>query len=358
MKNNIVRTLLSGDPHIRWEEPSFTYAQKREMWNNIKKVTVKKNIASIFSLKRLLPVASVAVVVVLGVFVWQYLGEKSQEINYSDIMSNSEYGFDPTQGDVILTLSGNQSIKVLAEHADVVYNEEGTTTVNHMEIVSRDEENVKVDQLMVPYGKTASLTLSDGTKVWINAGSKLIYLTVFGKNKREVYLTGEAYFDVAKDENRPFIIKTGQLDVAVRGTSLNVMAYENEPVQKVVLVSGKVDVRSNGGKVTYKMEPEQLFSYEDALGEAAISNVDVDEYISWTEGYLLLQNESLDRLLARIERHYNVRIVYNAEDIRGIMVSGKLDLQKGINKMLEYISVTAPVIWKLENEEVVVKVKE
>lgn len=342
--------------NLRIEEPSLSTTQRQEIWNKIEKTTIKRSGAKLFLKRRnWLKIASaVAVATVITVnicvLVFRDVNEKPGEIDYMSVLRGSEGNIDLAKSDVTLVLSDNRQMNVQTDSTEVVYDKEGKLKVNAEEIVSERDKKDEINQLIVPYRKVVSLTLSDGTKVWVNSGSRLAYISVFDENKREVFLMGEAYFDVTKDDNRPFIIKTDQLDVMVRGTTLNVSAYENEPLQTVALVSGKVDVSNKGGNTTYKMEPNQLFSFDLSVKEADIKDVDVSEYISWMDGYLLLQNESLDRLFAKINRHYNIRIHYNKEEMQKIKVSGKLDLQKDIHKVFQYISATAPVTYEIEND--------
>ncbi len=357
----MIRKLISDDPRVRFEEPDLPKARKREMWHIIRKATVKKNPARFLPSPRarmwiLGAAAAVAAVLVM----LPLLDEKPGEKEYFTIR-DIETDFDPTVGDVLLK-SGDRTVRVEADHADVVYESEGKMTVNSQEITPKREDaeekrEIEIDQLIVPYGKMASLTLDDGTIIWVNSGSKLLYPSTFADDKREVFLIGEAYFDVAKDENRPFTLMTDGLNVEVRGTSFNVSAYGNEPLQTVALVSGNVDVRDEDGKMTCQMAPDQLFSYNRLLGETGIRNVDVEEYTSWIHGYLLLRNESLDMLFTRIGRHFNVRINYDPLQMRNITVSGKLDLQYGIGKALETIAITAPITWVEESGEVAVELR-
>lgn len=354
----VIRKLVSDDPHIRFLEPVLTDSEKSGMWNSIKKETAPRNGRLPLSPRRIAVwAACAAAVALLGVFTWVRYGEKHSDIDYTAIVAGGKGDFDVTAKDVELRLSGDQSVKVQNEHADVTYDRHGTPAVNSLEIISRGKEPAKIDQLLVPFGKTASLTLGDGTRIRVNSGSRLIYRSVFEEKKREVYLTGEAYFEVAKDENRPFVIKTDGIDVVIRGTTLNVSAYDGDPLRTVALVSGRVDVEGNDGKTTYRMEPDQLFSYDRAVDRTEIRNVDVEEYTAWTRGYLLTRRESLDIVLFRIGRHFNVRIDFDARDMQGIRVNGKLELEKGIEKVFEYIGATAPIVWRLEEGEARVDLK-
>ena len=360
----MIRTLIRDDPGVRFEEPSLYQDMKREMWDNIEKETAKakKKPARYLRLRRVmiwsLGAAAVAAAVVV---VSPLLVEKPRETDFLTIIRNSD--FDPTVDDVIVK-SGDRTVKVEADRADVVYEGEGKLTVNSQEIAPRDEkttdarrkeEEVRIDQVMVPYGKTAYLKLDDGTRIWVNSGSKLLYPSTFTNDRREVFLIGEAYFEVAEDAARPFTLKANDLNVEVRGTSFNVSAYGNETLQTVALVSGRVNVRDAAGRMTYQMDPDQLFSYDRTLGEAGIRNVDVDEYTSWIHGYHQVRNESLGAVFARIGRHFNVRFNYDPAQMQGISFGGKLDLVRGLEQVLDTISTTTPIEWRHENGEVIVE---
>lgn len=328
------------------------------MWNNIKKATIKGRPAGIRHPVRAFAwtlLGAAAAAVAAAFVVAPLLDRRTDEMELLSIIRDAAAGFDPTISDVVVK-SGDQTVKVEAERADVVYFGQGKMTVNSQEVAPEEgktedvrgkREEPRIDQIIVPYGKKAELTLDDGTKIWVNSGSKLLYPASLTGDKREVYLIGEAYFDVAEDPDRPFVIKTGDLNVEVKGTTFNVSAYAGEPLQTVTLVSGSVEVRDEGGSMT-RMVPDQQFSYDRSQGETEIRNVAVEEYTSWIYGYLLLRDVSLDRLLARLDRHYNVTIHYDPQQLAGVTVSGKLDIEHGVGKALETIGTTAPVTWTIE----------
>jgi len=359
---------LSKDIHIlknilknlKVREPELTPNQRKEIWNKIEEATLKKNPSNRFIRRTWIKVASVAAIFVLiTVNLWFFMSEneKQEGLDYVSIIKDTS-DFDLTTGDVTLVLSEDKQVNVHTDSTEVVYDTKGRIKVNSEEIHADETITANVNQLIVPYGKTTFLTLSDGTKVWINSGSKLIYPSVFNDKKREVYITGEAYFDVAKKEKQPFIINTNELDITVKGTQLNITAYNDEYQERIVLVSGKVEVNSKKDKATsYNMSPNQLLSYDLSSKETDVKEVDVTMYVSWINGYLLLQSESLDRLLGRIDRHYNTTTRYNKNDIRKIKVSGKLDMKKEIDKILEYISTTAPITYQVNGKEVSVKIR-
>jgi ferric-dicitrate binding protein FerR (iron transport regulator) len=255
-------------------------------------------------------------------------------------------------GDISLILSNNKVVNIQKDSLRVVYDNKGRINVDSEEIEGVGNGKPSLNQLIVPYGKITFLTLSDGTKIWVNSGTKLIYPTVFDENKREIYLVGEVYLDVTKDEARPFVIKTNHMDVNVLGTKLNVSTYNDVNAQSVVLVSGAVNIKSKELKGSYKIYPSQMFSYDIASGKADIQKVDADNHVSWIHGYLMLESESLDLVLQKLERYFNISFIYDAKSFNDIRVSGKLDLKGTPENALKYIGITVPISYKKNGEKI------
>lgn len=191
-----------------------------------------------------------------------------------------------------------------------------------------DQTQDGFNQIIVPYGRRSTVILADGTQVKLNSGSRLIYQPQFKKNKREVYLEGEGYFEVKKNTGVPFYVQTDRFNVKVTGTTFNVQAYKNEDLYNTVLVEGKVCLSLNS----------QLFSGPVLLKPNQIANLTKDhdhiqvkpvenliDHISWVDGYLEFKNGNVESLLKRIASYYNVQIHVKG-DIRQLNIYGKLDL--------------------------------
>lgn len=344
--------------NIKFQEPKLTSEKKKQIWDNIAKNTILKCTKKKSIKRTLFAISAVAsVFAVIAINIHFYSSQNSENtIDYASYVSEINDA-DMTKGDVTLILSDKKQVSVSTDSTEVVYDSTGKIKVNSQELYTDEKDNESMNQLVVPYGKTSFLTLSDGTKVWVNSGTKLVYPSVFNKNKRELYVQGEAYFDVAKNENQPFIIKTNQLDVTVKGTQLNISAYGNDSDQKVVLVSGKVIVSNKYTKSSYDMVPNQLLSYSVASGEVDIKKVNVNEYITWKLGYLFLNSESLDNVINKINRHFNVNSQFNKNDLAQIRISGKLDMRVGLEEVLKYISTTAPINYSIEEDNVTIILK-
>ena len=158
-----------------------------------------------------------------------------------------------------------------------------------------EKEVAAFNQLLVPYGKQTTLTLADGTRVWVNAGSRLIYPSAFDDDRREIYAEGEIYIEVAHDAARPFTVHTGKMDVRVLGTRFYVSSYGRDRTQEVVLRSGSVNVApADAPEHGIRIEPDQRASL-DTAGTFRIREVRAEDYISWIHGYYRFDNTLLLR---------------------------------------------------------------
>lgn len=178
------------------------------------------------------------------------------------------------------------------------------------------------------------IVLSDSTILWVNTGSTVKYPIAFAKEKREIYVEGEIYASVKHDGSRPFIIKTKKIDVQVIGTELNVTAYNEDDKIDVVLVKGKVNVKSPGGKPT-SMQPNQCFTYTE--NACTLYPVDVENYTYWRNGALILKSEPIENILLRLARYYNVTMKLPSS-ASGIFCSGKIELKDDLNQVLNGLS--------------------
>ena len=187
-----------------------------------------------------------------------------------------------------------------------------TATVHTKEInyfdknTLKEKVNSQTHVLRIPYGKMFKLILSDGTEVYLNAGSRLIYPTKFVRKERNVTLEGEAYFKVAKDKERPFIVQAGGIQTRVLGTEFNISSYSASDVH-VTLIEGSVQVEASGQSKV--ITPGQdLCVRKD--GSVSIKEVDLHSYIYWRDGYFYFDNQPLNEVLQSIGRWYNVGVEF------------------------------------------------
>jgi len=223
--------------------------------------------------------------------------------------------------------------------------------------ITAEAENQTLAQVIIPFGKRSEITLSDGTKIWLNSGSQLSYPVSFKGSSREVYLSGEAFFEVKSDPAKPFHVITGDMKIKVTGTRFNVTSYANDKTTQTVLVSGKVSAGKNQRFSRYiDIEPGERIIYNKSEDKIEKDKVDVELYSSWVSGYLRFDNEPIDNIFKKLERYYNKNILIEKYSGQSTF-SGKLDLANDIEKVLENIAFSASFSVVFENGTYIIKPK-
>lgn len=209
--------------------------------------------------------------------------------------------------------------------------------------------------VLVPYGKRSEVTFTDGTIVWLNSGSRLIYPAKFGDDSREVYLEGEGIFDVTHDPDRPFRVLSKTQSVEVLGTVFSVTHYDDDATMHTVLKSGSVKVTyKNDANSSLKITPGTLISYRPQIGVIEKQQVDPDDYMSWKEGYLKFNNDNLQYIMTKLSRYYNADIRIESQGLSTQKFSGSLDLREDLNEVLSMIQTTAGFETKLVNNTILI----
>ena len=218
-----------------------------------------------------------------------------------------------------------ETLLILAEDKVVSLKEKETTITYDSVAIKANEENISkkelavYNQLVIPRGKRSVLTFSDGSKVWVNAGTRVIYPTEFEKDKREIYVDGEIYIEVARDEERPFYVRTKDMNVRVLGTKFNVRSYTTED-RHVTLVQGKVQVTNTNSLSSVVLQPGQDLTYTET-GEEKISRVNIATYTAWTEGMFYFEDSSLEEIMSSLGRWYNVNVDFERVELYNIRLN-------------------------------------
>jgi Fe2+-dicitrate sensor, membrane component len=193
-------------------------------------------------------------------------------------------------------------------------------------------------EFSVPYGECQKMQLPDGSTVWINAGSTLIYPQKFSADTRTVYLCGEANFSVMKNPKQPFIVKTKDLDVQALGTKFNVQSYPNMTSTTATLMEGSVKVNAaSNTALSYILKPNEQLTYSRSKKNVTIAQVDAEKLTSWRKGYLIFQGATFDDIVSTLERKYNVQINYDADKYRGKSYYGKFNPDESIDQALSVL---------------------
>ncbi|MDR3267815.1 MAG: FecR domain-containing protein [Tannerella sp.] len=212
-------------------------------------------------------------------------------------------------------------------------------------------DHAMMNKIVVPYGKRSQLELSDGTKVWINSGSALEFPATFTGKSRTVHLAGEMYVEVAKEEQRPFLIQTSGLRIKVYGTKFNVSAYQDQDApQSVVLVEGSVGVKTASQAETF-LVPNEMLTYHNA--QVAKKQVNVSAYVSWKDGYLVLQQTPIADVLKQMERYYNLSFdIQNYIDLQAKTCTGKIYLSDDLDNVMATISLLSSTKYTRDDKKI------
>lgn len=205
------------------------------------------------------------------------------------------------------------------------------------------------NEIFIPNGEIFKLKLSDGTLVWLNAGSKLRFPQSFDNtdNNRTVYLEGEAFFEVKKNKNKPFIVNTQEVDVKVLGTKFNITSYENDDYIATTLVEGSVSVYENrtpdNGVI---LTPSFQANYNKFGNNFIKEKVDIDNYTAWMHNRLVINNLKFSEILVKLERRYSVKIINNAENLKDEFFEGEF-VDEDIKSVLKTISISTPFSYEI-----------
>lgn len=237
---------------------------------------------------------------------------------------------------------------------------------------------VAYNEIVTPKGARTNITLPDGTNVWLNADSRLRYEMDFIRNERVVYLTGEAFFDVAKSKGKLFIVNTGKIAVKAWGTKFNVKAYPEENTIKTTLVEGSVSIKKLEGAVSadeeylkpnetaifYKapiQEVEDSKVQDNKVNNVAVASLNLEKievktelFTSWKDSKWIIEKLTLDQLVPELERRYNVEITLEDSAIRFYKVSGSLQ-NETFDQVMRIIKLSAPIDYEINANRIVLR---
>ncbi len=313
---------------------------------------IERRYARIKRRRRNLVISGAAAAAMIPVGMWLLLSEQSgshssrENIEVYALRTQPSYGVNGAS-EVTIVMPDGSEVQARSEEAIVNHDADGNLSLNHERVaVSRDDDD-DYNQLIVPYGCRSDLTLSDGSRIWINSNSRVVYPAKFEGERREIYLDGEAYLEVKTDKTMPFIVKTARMNVEVTGTKFNVFAYPCEKQSEVALAEGAVSVSNASSR--QKLVPGQLISADRSGVLSAPHNGDVASRISWTKNLLVVDNESIETVLKRLNLYYGKRFDTDT-DLSGIYLSGKLDMSGGLESILSSISFFLPIIFEEDGD--------
>lgn len=333
---NTIRRLIE---YFKMQEEVSSQEEMADLWSRIEAGIKKKKQKR---QRRYFIITTASAAALIGLM---WLGAEQFLINNDSDISvvASKMTNESAVGEDIQLIVSQKEVIPVKKGSTVTYSQSGTVSVGEEEISHTATEDL-YDQIVVPKGKFTRLVLADGSSLHINAGTKVVYPKRFEKNRREIFVDGEIFIDVKRDESAPFFVKTARFEVEVLGTAFNVSAYKEDDYGEVVLLRGAVNLKDSK-KNTLKLSPNQLAS----VGEGTIQgkkDVNAVDYIAWTKGLFVLNTEPLERVFLKLERYYGISINYDTE-VKEMMVCGILDLNYSLEEVLSRIAITAPI--KYEN---------
>ncbi len=360
-EKELIETLKEILRGLKPEDLKLSEKEKEEIFNKLlNKIDSKKKSNKLFYLiKSTYKYAAILILVLIvaNVFV-NNNSKKTDAIFFNDISETPIDSFGKTNTQLIF--GSGEPLLIDEKKSLIEYTKQGFVVLNEKDTISTDiKKEGKIllfNKLIVPFGKRSKIILSDGSVVHLNAGTKFIFPKRFTSNERTVFLSGEAFFEVTSNKEKPFIVKTidDKVSVEVLGTKFNVSAYPIDSDILTVLTEGKVVVTENNIFKTQRaiLKPGQLASWNKNTEKVNIKEVNTDNYTLWTSGLLHFESESIINIVRKIERFYNVEIIFeNISDVKKINVSGKLDLNDKIEQTLENLTTTTEFKFEIINDK-------
>jgi hypothetical protein len=301
--------------------------------------------------------AAASVLVFISLAAWFALSHK-KAIKPVAKLSYAPAVIKPGSNKAILILANSNSIALDSSKLGNVASQSNTAIIKNQKHVLQYKTNSAIAQnaapqynmLITPRGGQYELQLADGTKVWLNAESSLRFPVNFTGKERVVELTGEAYFEVARNKNMPFKVMTGAKTVQVLGTHFNVSAYPNETYRTTLLEgSVKLDV-VNGGSALLHPGEQGVFDDQHSFNVTA---ADTAAAVAWKNGIFLFRNESITNIMKQVSRWYDLDVIYQG-NVSRVKLGGSVSRYANISNLLNTIELTGSVHFKLEGRRVIV----
>lgn len=268
----------------------------------------------------------------------------------------------PGHTQAILVLSSGEQVDLTGDGSTIQEQDGSVVRVDQTKGVTYDTARFSgvgkliYNKIVVPRGGEYFVTLCDGTKVWLNAGSELEFPVKFTGNRRDVKLKGEGYFSVTKDAKRPFVVQSGEYRLRVYGTEFNLNTYHSNKVE-AVLVEGAIGFKANATAPERRLEPNQIGIANQVTGEVEIREVDVYPYIAWRTQDMVFVNESLESILEKAARWYDVEIFFQKESLKNLRFYGNMKRYADISELLFFLEKTSDVHFSVKDRTVIVSDK-
>lgn len=298
-----------------------------------------------------------SIILLVGLFVGRTVTEW-RDLDDARVLAKTERNVPGAKAELILSTGE----RVVLDRKNVTIEGLNEMGIRNDSVTGLDYATAKVEgkeimynTMRIPVGGFYQLALSDGSKVWLNSMTELRFPVTFTGEQRKVYLTGEAYFEVTHDSVHPFIVETPDgMEVKVYGTEFNMNTYEKGVVQ-TVLVKGKVGVRGGVLGKEVVLAPEQMAVYREKTGEIQVENVDPYKYVAWKDGEFVFERETIEEIMERLSRWYDVKVFYSDESLKQKRFTGAISRYKDIEQVLHLIEGPATLHFEIKGNVVTVQ---
>lgn len=264
----------------------------------------------------------------------------------------------PGGNNAVLTLSDGSVITldtlrngVIAANGNARFNKVKDGQLTYLQDRPNHETAITYNTLSTRRGGQYMLTLPDGSRVWLNASSSLNFPSAFSGRERKVTLTGEAYFEVARNENKPFLVVVNDMQVEVLGTHFNINGYDNEALLRTTLLEGKVKVGSvTGSGEQAVLLPGQQAQFRRTGILSVLNNVNLQEAVAWKEGMFVFDNTDINSIMRQLERWYDVEVDYAG--LPSKQFNGMISRNVNLSEVLKMMEVTSNIRFKIENRKI------
>jgi len=342
MKDYLRIRWVQEDVHIREEQA------KKIIFSSLKK---KRNLTPYYGVA-----ASIAVLLIVTLFF--FIREDKQVVSEKLVVSEIK----PIQSKAMLVLSTGEQIQ-LTKSTQKIQEQDGSVLkidsvmgVQYDALSTKRVEKPIYNKIVVPRGGEYFVTLSEGTKVWLDADSELEYPVFFSGDFREVKLKGNAYFCVTKKNDKPFVVRAGEFSLKVYGTEFNVNAYDLQNIE-TVLVNGSIGFKANISTPERMMAPNELAVSDSRTGLSEIHQVDIYPYIAWKNQNIVFVNERLESIMEKMARWYDVTVFFQDESLKDLRFDCNMRRYADIRDLFFFLEKTSNARFALNGRTVVISKK-
>ncbi|MCB6972297.1 MULTISPECIES: FecR family protein [Butyricimonas] len=347
---------LLNEENRRWKKQQFDSFDKESGWKGYKEKGSRERRISRGWIRFARYVAVLLVPLCVALYLW-----KGQTEDKSVLPVMASHTIEPGGAKASLILSTGDVVDLAATSGAIRVND-GMVIQNCGNMLSYQDTAGKVptDSLMynvvtVPKGGEYQLVLSDGTQVYLNSMTRIRYPVRFTGDTRDVELEGEAYFEVARNEGKPFVVRTACYDVTVLGTQFNVAAYRNDNMTSTTLVQGAVEVSGKGITEARRLRVDERFVLDKVTGKVTVEKVDVSYDTAWKDGKFRFRDVRLEDIMRDVERWYDVTVEYDGDEVKDFRFGFNMSRHETIEPLLRIFELNGKV--EIERNGNILKVK-